>query len=162
MPAATSASPPASISERAGRVRTPRTLPLGASAPEVKARHKRDGSDIEIAVLSALAGADRPLTAYAVQERAAVAGQRLYPTQVYRAMRRLVEAGQVHRVETANAYMLRHSDSDTIALCEICGRAFAYRLGRPLEDILAALEARGFAVKHLSVEAVVCCAACGD
>lgn len=125
-------------------------------------RPKRDWKDLEAAVVAALDDAsDRPLTAYAIQDRAAAGGQRLYPTQIYRVMARLIAAGQVHRIESANAYMLRRSPSDAVALCDGCGRAFAYAMARPAEDIGRAIDASGFAVRSLLIEAVGLCRDCG-
>lgn len=62
------------------------------------------------AVYAALRRAQSPLSAYALLARLREQGFNA-PTQVYRALDRLLEQGIVHRLESMNAYVsCRHSD----------------------------------------------------
>ncbi|MDE8650341.1 Fur family transcriptional regulator [Novosphingobium album (ex Liu et al. 2023)] len=123
-------------------------------------RTNRKTQDCEAIILAALAGEDRPLTAYDVQSRAAQAGARLFPAQIYRAMERLIATGQVHRIETSKAYMLRGAGIDAIAVCEACGRVQPHALGAPVSQVARAIGDNGFTVRALVIEAVGRCADC--
>lgn len=76
-------------------------------------------------VLTTLQQAKVPLSAYTLLERLRKPGFNA-PTQVYRALERLVEYGLVHRLETLNAYVTcsrqncRHSFM-AFAICDTCG-----------------------------------------
>lgn len=77
-------------------------------------------------VLTALQQTKGPLSAYALLERLRKPGFNA-PTQVYRALDRLVEHGLVHRLETLNAYVTcthpgrcQHNFR-AFAICDVCG-----------------------------------------
>ena len=78
--------------------------------------------------LSALHQANGPLTAYELLERLRKQGFKA-PTQVYRALDKLIEQGLVHRLETLNAYVTCSYPSHcklnftAFAICDICGNA---------------------------------------
>lgn len=77
-------------------------------------------------VLTTLQQAKVPLSAYALLERLRKPGFNA-PTQVYRALGRLVEQGLVHRLETMNAYVSCSHPRDckhsfmAFAICDTCG-----------------------------------------
>lgn len=113
-------------------------------------------------ILSILERADRPLTAYAIQAQAADAGVPLYPTQIYRTVRRLVAEKRLTRIETANAYIIRDAAADMTAVCSGCGRAFPLRIGRRLEELSDAVKTSGFVASSIVVEAIGRCRQCMD
>ena len=92
-------------------------------------RQKIGAAAMSALILSILEQADRPLTAYAIQAQAAATGIQLYPTQIYRTVRRLVAEERVTRIETANAYIAWRTTTDAIAVCSSCGRAFPFPIG---------------------------------
>ncbi|WP_414449933.1 Fur family transcriptional regulator [Burkholderia sp. 22PA0099] len=80
-------------------------------------------------VLDALRRAGAPLGAYALLDRLREAGFNA-PAQVYRALARLVEAGEVSRLETLNAYLprtaVRGDAVSVFTICERCSRIGEY------------------------------------
>ncbi|MGR4892695.1 hypothetical protein ACIPPQ_16815 [Sphingopyxis sp. LARHCG72] len=111
-------------------------------------------------ILSILDEVDRPLTAYAIQAQAAATGVQLYPTQIYRTVRRLVAEERVTRIETANAYLIRRAATDMIAICSSCGRAFPLRLGSQLDELIETIGTSGFSAVNVVIEAMGQCRDC--
>ncbi|MBN9219856.1 MAG: transcriptional repressor [Mesorhizobium sp.] len=78
-------------------------------------------------VLETISRAGRPVSAYEILEDIRPHGIRS-PVQVYRAVKKLIEDGTVHRVESLNAFVPcagqhAHGLRTTIlAVCEQCGR----------------------------------------
>jgi len=76
-------------------------------------------------VLDALRRAQGPLSAYAVLDLVREEGFSA-PTQVYRALNRLIRHGLVHRLETLNAYVPCTREGGrgvtAFAICDNCGR----------------------------------------
>lgn len=115
---------------------------------------------MEAAVIAALERSERPMTAYAVQDLVAAHGIQLYPTQVYRTLRRLVERSEVARIESINAFVLTSGPADAMAICDQCKRAVPVNAGmlvRTLSDLIAET---GFSVERLVIEAHGRCANC--
>lgn len=84
-------------------------------------------TDNQRRVLTTLQQAERPLSAYALLDQLRAQGISA-PTQVYRALERLMKQGLVHRLETLNAYVTcnhprdcRDSGATAFAICDICG-----------------------------------------
>lgn len=82
-------------------------------------------------VHSALRASDKALTAYEVLDLVRASGMRA-PTQIYRALERLIELGLVHRIESMNAFVAcshdhgaghAHGNGDVVAfaICQDCG-----------------------------------------
>lgn len=115
---------------------------------------------MEAAVIAALEGSERPMTAYAVQDMAAAQGIQLYPTQVYRTLRRLVERSEVVRIESINAFVLTNGPADAIVICDQCKRAIPVAAGAPARAISDLIAETGFSVGHLVIEAHGRCARC--
>lgn len=132
------------------------------TAPGEGKRAKIGAADMSALIVSILELADRPLTAYAIQGQAAATGVQLYPTQIYRTVRRLVAEDRVTRIETANAYVLRQAATDMIAICTSCDRAFPLRLGGPLDELVETIRQSGFTVANVVIEAMGECRDCVD
>lgn len=80
-------------------------------------------------VFRTLRQSNRPLTAYQVLDRLRDTSVSA-PTTVYRALRRLLRDGLVHRIETLNAYVIcsqrnRHG-TPAFAICEHCGAVIEF------------------------------------
>ncbi|MCC6009108.1 MAG: transcriptional repressor [Rhodobacteraceae bacterium] len=81
--------------------------------------------------LGALQAAGRPLTAYEVLDALREDQPRAAPPTAYRALRRLIDLGLVHRLESLNAYtpcVHEHDAADAgasqatlFAICDDCG-----------------------------------------
>lgn len=117
---------------------------------------------MEAAVIAALKDTERPMTAYAIQDRAASQGLQLYPTQIYRTMRRLTAGGRVTRIESINAFVLTSGPADAIAICNECGRAAPVAASAAASALMGLIADSGFEVSHLVVEAHGRCAECLD
>ncbi len=87
---------------------------------------QRDLTRNQLLVLSALADAGGPLSAYTILDRLRGDGFRA-PLQVYRALDKLCDYGLVHRLESLNAFVAcRHPGGQShhavaFAICEACG-----------------------------------------
>jgi Fur family zinc uptake transcriptional regulator len=78
-------------------------------------------------VLDAISQAGRPVSAYDILDDIRPHGIRS-PVQVYRAIKKLIEDGSIHKVESLNAFVLcvgphAHDRGTAIlAVCQQCGR----------------------------------------
>ena len=133
---------------------------MTAAASGDRRAKKIGAAEMSALILSILEDADRPLTAYGIQAQAAATGVPLYPTQIYRTVRRLVDEARVTRIETANAYMVSRTAAAAIAICRSCGRAFAIPIGSGLNELTATLETSGFVMDNLVIEALGECHDC--
>ena len=92
--------------------------------------HQKSMTKNQRHVLDALRQAARPMSAYELIDRLEPHGMHWPPT-VYRALKKLVERGLVHRVESLNAFVVcDHSHNESLgkaaslvafALCRECG-----------------------------------------
>lgn len=82
-------------------------------------------------VLEAISQAGRPVSAYDILDDIRPHGIRS-PVQVYRAIKKLIEDGSVHKIESLNAFVLcvgphAHGRGTAIlAVCEQCGRVMEF------------------------------------
>lgn len=116
-------------------------------------------------VLGALVEAARPLTAYAVLDRVRAVGLTA-PTQVYRALERLLEEGRVHRLESLGAYVSctcagGHAHGPTaFSICEDCGTVDEI-VDQGLQRVLGRwARSQAFALRSAAIELRGRCAAC--
>ncbi|XNM63565.1 zinc uptake transcriptional repressor Zur [Escherichia coli] len=85
------------------------------------------------------------------------------PPTVYRALEFLLEQGFVHKVESANSYVLCHlfdqpTHTSAMFICDRCG-VVKEECAEGVEDIMHALAAKmGFALRHNVIEAHGVCA----
>ena len=114
-------------------------------------------------VLELLLGADGPLKAYDLIA-AFGAGTPAKPPTVYRALEFLERLGFAHRIESLNAYVpCRLPDaahSAAFLICDCCGAAEEFEPDFSAQ--LAAAQARGYAVRAVSLEARGLCPACRE
>jgi Fur family zinc uptake transcriptional regulator len=116
-------------------------------------------------VFAALAGRDRPASAYDLAESvSALRGRRVAPNSVYRILDLFVRTNLARRVESANAYIAnahpgcRH---DCIFLiCDNCGQAMHIDDDRLTGSLVAAASEAGFADVRPVVELRGTCADC--
>ena len=93
----------------------------------------------ETLIVEALRRTARPLGAYDLIELLQEEGVSSPPT-VYRALKRLTEAGLAHRIESLNAFVScsrgGHSGTAAFAICEACGTVAEFHL----EAVIARLD----------------------
>lgn len=146
------------------------TLHEGASlADAARGALERAGEQwtaMRASVFEALAGFERPASAYDIAESVSRAqGRRVAANSVYRILDLFVGANLAHRVETANAYVANvHPDCvhDCIFLvCDACGQITHIDDDALSAGVRAAAEKAGFTVSRPVVEVRGRCAQCG-
>jgi len=103
-------------------------------------RRIRPLSANHLLVHKALEKAGRPVSAYDLLGELRGKGVTAPPT-VYRALKRLTKDGQVHRIESLNAYVVcavdhAHHNNAGFAICDDCGSVTEF----PSEEIQAPVE----------------------
>lgn len=121
---------------------------------------KLSAADMEAVIIGVLGKSAVPLTAYAIQNRAAIEGVRLYPTQVYRTMARLTAAGKTMRLESINSFLLTTEASDAVAICGECGRAIPVSARTAVEELKRLIVKADFEISMLVIEAHGRCRHC--
>lgn len=121
---------------------------------------RRTRGEAEARVAGLLTRSNRPLTAYEIAHRCADEGHAVAPTQVYRALTRLMQQGKVARIESLAAYMLLRGPFDVCLICDRCHGVLLL----PDPSLAARLADRarrlGFAPTRLIVESRGLCADC--
>lgn len=116
-------------------------------------------------VLQQLAGADGPLSAYALLDLLREHGFRA-PLQVYRALDRLVKAGLVHRLESINSFVACKGEHEhmhgitAFAICETCGQVTEFADPVVSERLESWVSGKGFRPSSAVIEFRGKCAAC--
>lgn len=115
-----------------------------------------------LAVLRRQAG---PLSAYEILGEMREASPKIAPPTVYRALDALMKCGEVHRLESLNAYIACQCDGDhrasILSICDDCGlveESVAPDLVKRLSGVLAK---SGFTPQRHVIEVHGTCAACG-
>ena len=124
-------------------------------------------TDMREAVFEALAGFDRPASAYDIAEAVSnKQGRRVAANSVYRILDLFVGANLARRVESANAYVANaHPDClhDCIFLiCDSCGQAVHIDDDSLSGGVRKAAESAGFSAQRPVIEVRGTCGDCGD
>jgi len=104
------------------------------------------------------------MTAYAVLASLRSEGITGPPT-VYRALRRLIETGLVHRLESINAYVAcsqthDHQTAAVFAICQKCGRVEELTEPSIMQRLTAAAHAQRFQLDEAVIELKGTCGTC--
>jgi Fur family zinc uptake transcriptional regulator len=115
-------------------------------------------------IAQALRDAHRPLSAYELIDRLRDHGVNA-PTTVYRALNRLMGAGQVHRLESLNAFVCcarncRH-DTAVFAICEVCGAVAEFDDDVIAKRLATWAHSAKFSSERTTIELRGRCGACG-
>ena len=124
-------------------------------------------TDMRAAVFEALAGFDKPASAYDIAEAVSKArGKRVAANSVYRILDLFVGTNLARRVESANAYVANaHPDClhDCIFLiCDNCGQAVHIDDDGISGGVRKAAESAGFSAQRPVIEVRGTCGDCGD
>lgn len=120
----------------------------------------------QVLVHEALRAAGQPLTAYAILDRLRDKGIRA-PLQVYRALEKLTAAGEVHRLDSMNAYLAcaqpdcHAGDTVAFAICDRCGQVEEFEDVGLRERLRRHFDSTGFKARRGTIELHGDCAACG-
>ena len=123
-------------------------------------------TDMRASVFDALAGFDKPASAYDIADAVSKEqGRRVAANSVYRILDLFVGANLARRVESANAYVAnKHPDClhDCIFLiCDNCGQAVHIDDDKLSSGIRDAAASAGFAAKRPVIEVRGTCEDCG-
>ncbi len=116
-------------------------------------------------VLRVLNEAGTPMSAYDILDRLRESGMRA-PLQVYRALEKLIEHGNVHRLESLNAFVAcshaKCHDSGFIAfaICESCGNVSEFSDPEVTSRLAAWTQRNSFRAAKTTIEIRGECSAC--
>ncbi|MCO4052771.1 MAG: transcriptional repressor [Bosea sp.] len=118
-------------------------------------------------VLALLRESAQPLGAYELVHRLADGGDRIAPTQVYRVLGALKDAGLVLRVESRNAFIAAqhvHQPDEPVALlvCACCGKVEEADAEFIAPALKPTAQAFGFTPLRTSLEVLGECGNCRD
>lgn|GEM_PF-1179692 len=121
---------------------------------------RRKPALLEAMVLTLLREANRPQKAYDIARRCGARGSSMTPMQAYRVLDRLIDRGEVQRIETLSSYVLRDGERKGFMICRDCGAVQAFALS-PLMGALDYLgRVRAFSDWCPSVELTGVCRPC--
>ena len=140
---------------------------LKAAAQERLTRQGEQWTDMRAAVFDALAGFDKPASAYDIAEEVSKAqGRRVAANSVYRILDLFVGANLARRVESANAYVANQHPGclhDCIFLiCDTCGQAVHIDDDSLSGGVRKAAEGAGFTETRPVIEVRGTCGECSD
>ena len=123
------------------------------------------GEEMQTAVLAILRDSKSPHSAYTLLDRLQETYPKIAPPTVYRALATLVERGQIHRLESLNAYVAcqseAHHQASVLSICEDCGIVEETFEPDIFSRLSAALRKSGFSAQRHIIEVNGICASCG-
>jgi Fur family zinc uptake transcriptional regulator len=124
-------------------------------------------TEMRAAVFDALAGFDKPASAYDIAEQVSKSqGRRVAANSVYRILDLFVGANLARRVESANAYVANQHPAclhDCIYLiCDTCGQAVHIDDDSLTKGVRAAAQGAGFSAPRPVIEVRGTCGDCTD
>ncbi|MEP1262430.1 MAG: Fur family transcriptional regulator [Rhizobiaceae bacterium] len=106
----------------------------------------------------------RAFSAYEIVEALQARGKKLRAIQVYRALEALLELGNIHRIESRNAYIACHNGSQCrhpqLLICESCDRVAEVNSDPIEHSINETADASGFVLQGRQVELFGLCPSC--
>ena len=116
-------------------------------------------------VLTALDGAERPLSAYDILEKTRSASIKA-PTQVYRSLQKLEGQGLVHKIEALSAFVAcsdqhEHDHRPAFVICRGCSSVREFEAPK-LFDLAREAAGEQFSLESISLEIFGRCEACKD
>ena len=140
---------------------------LKSAARDRLTKQGEQWTDMRASVFDALAGFDKPASAYDIAEAVSKKqGRRVAANSVYRILDLFVGANLARRVESANAYVAnQHPDClhDCIFLvCDSCGQTVHLDDDRLTKGVRSAAVAAGFSPHRPVIEVRGKCAECDE
>ncbi|MEM9969611.1 MAG: Fur family transcriptional regulator [Pseudomonadota bacterium] len=123
------------------------------------------GEKLQAQALALLKAANAPLSAYDILAELKTEYPKIAPTTIYRTLNALTSQGQVHRLESLNAYMAcqhdTHDHESVLSICDDCGSVEENVAPEVMENLSAVIGKTGFAPTRSVVEVHGTCADCG-
>jgi len=138
---------------------------LAGAAQTALERSGQQWTAMRAAVFDALAGFERPASAYDIAEAVSKAeGRRVAANSVYRILDLFVDANVARRVESANAYVANaHPDCEhdcIFLVCDVCGQTTHIDDDHLSDNVRAAAKKAGFQPERPVIEVRGRCADC--
>ena len=128
-----------------------------------KTRKTVELSENERLIAEALGEAERPLSAYDLIERLRGRGI-VSPPTVYRALKRLVEFGLAHRIESLNAFVCcahaGHEGQAAFAICDDCGSVTEFHRDSVVGQLGEWAKGQSFDMNKVTIELHGKCSGC--
>ncbi len=122
------------------------------------------GKQMQTEILSILRDCKSPHSAYDLLESLKDIYPKIAPPTVYRALAALVERGQIHRLESLNAYIAcqseAHHQASVLSICEDCGAVEENFEPDIVSRLSAALRKSGFSAQRHIIEVNGICESC--
>ena len=122
------------------------------------------GKQMQTEILSILRDCKSPHSAYDLLEGLKDIYPKIAPPTVYRALAALVERGQIHRLESLNAYIAcqseAHHQASVLSICEDCGAVEENFEPDIVSRLSAALRKSGFSAQRHIIEVNGICESC--
>lgn len=129
----------------------------------VSSSHKRVGVNVR-EVFDVLLDQHQALSAYEIVEKMGTRGYKLRAIQVYRALDVLLELGNIHRIESQNAYIACHNGTECqqpqLLICKSCDRVAEINSDPIKHSINETADASGFVLQDRQVELFGFCPNC--
>ena len=123
------------------------------------------GKQMQTEILSILRDSRSPHSAYTLLDRLQETYPKMAPPTVYRALSALGERGQIHRLESLNAYVAcqseAHHQTSVLSICDDCGVVEETFEPDIFSRLSAALRESGFSAQRHIIEVNGICASCG-
>ena len=121
--------------------------------------------EMQVEVLAVLGRNRGALSAYDVLEQLRQSYPRIAPTTIYRALTALTERGQVHRLESCNAFIAckcdEHEHDAVLSICNDCGMVEESVAPSVTTQLFSLAKKSGFAASRHVIEVHGICASCG-
>lgn len=123
---------------------------------------RRSSAEIDDLIAGVIGEAAHARTAYELITSLANRKQRIAPTQVYRALNRLIDRGRVRRVETSKSYLLAapETSGSLVILCRSCRQTLQVDCRATMSEIAEAGRASDFQPDRIIMEVEGKCPAC--
>lgn len=122
------------------------------------------GKQMQTEILSILRDSKSPHSAYTLLDRLQEKYPKIAPPTVYRALAALGERGQIHRLESLNAYIAcqseAHHQASVLSICEDCGAVEENFEPDIVSRLSAALRKSGFSAQRHIIEVNGICESC--
>jgi len=124
------------------------------------------GEETRTEILAILCSSNRPLSAYDVLAELRDSNSKIGPPTVYRALATLGDRGEVHRIESLNAYVAcecaPHECDTILSICKDCRGVEENVSPELLKQLSSIIDKSGFAPTRHVIEVHGVCSSCDD
>ena len=115
-------------------------------------------------ILELICASHKAIGAYDLLDQLKIEDAKAQAVTIYRALDFLIDAGLVHKVESANAYIgclnAEHDHHSAILICDECDNAFEIDADNIYQTLLDMSQEKQFQTRHITLELHGVCDAC--